>query len=100
MENIAHCAIAVENTTQKSTYNNNYWTQIASQHALTQVQRPAVQAYSSHHTTRLHTNRRPPQPQPPQPPPRTNIVTVKHGIFPIHKTRRRPRLFHPLSFFY
>ena len=39
------------------------------------------------------------QPQPQQPP-RTNIVTVKHGIFPIHKSRRRPRIFHPLSYFY
>lgn len=96
----------VENTTQKSTYNN-LWSQIASPPATpdTQVQRPRIPAYSSFssHHSRPHTNRRPqPQHNGPQPqqPPRTNIVTVKHGIFPIHKSRRRPRIFHPLSYFY
>ena len=52
----------MENTTQKSTYNN-LWSQIASPPATghTQVQRPQIPVYSSHHS-RPHTNRRP-QPQ-------------------------------------
>ena len=55
----------MENTTQKSTYNN-LWSQIASPPATpdTQVQRPRIPAYSSFssHHSRPHTNRRP-QPQ-------------------------------------
>ena len=55
----------MENTEQKSTYNN-LWSQIASPPATThtQVQRPQIPAYSSFssHHSRPHTNRRP-QPQ-------------------------------------
>ena len=65
MENKPLCNIVVENTTQKSTYNN-LWSQIASPPATpdTQVQRPRIPAYSSFssHHSRPHTNRRP-QPQ-------------------------------------
>jgi len=85
------------NYTQKPVYNS-LWTQINS-HPGVQVQTPKIHAhsgFSSHqsHLQKPHTNRRP-QPQPP----RTNIV-VKHGIVPIHKSRRRPRLYRHLPYFY
>ena len=53
---------------------NQFWTaQLSTQPILTQLQRPVLHHFKRHHHRR----------------PRTQFVTVKHGIYPILKTRRR-----------